>query len=229
MFTTLKTYLSSSPILVSPSEGELLTLYLAISDFATSAALVRERNRVQQPVYYCSRALRGAKERYPKMEKLILALVTTSRKLRPYFQAHTVEVLTEYPMKQILHKLETSRRLIKWAIELSEFDIRYKPRTAVKGQILADFIMEFILVQSMEATQLAPDLPIWRLSVNWAANTQGSDAGLILTSPDGIDTECSLGFGFQDSNNEAEYEAVIARLNLAHFMKAYQLEVSSDS
>ena len=78
-FTTLKTYLSSPPILVSPSEGELLTLYLVVSDFATSAALVRERDRVQQPVYYCSRALRGVEERYPKMEKLILVLVTTSR------------------------------------------------------------------------------------------------------------------------------------------------------
>ena len=77
------------------------------------------------------------------MEKLILALVTTSKKLRPYFQAHTVEVLTEYPMKQILHKPETSGRLMKWAIELSEFDIRDKPRTEVKGWIFADFIIEF--------------------------------------------------------------------------------------
>ena len=94
------------------------------------------------------------------MEKLILALVTTSRKLLPYFQAHIIEVPTEYPMKQILHKPETSGRLIKWAIELSKFDISYKPRTAVKGQILADFIMEFTPVESTEATQLAPDLPI---------------------------------------------------------------------
>ena len=166
----LKTYLSSSPILVSPSEGELLTLYLAVSDFATSAVLVRELDKVQQPVYYCSRALRGAEERYRKTEKLILALVTTSRKLRPYFQAHTVEVSTEYPMKQILHKPETSRRLIKWATELSEFDIRYKPRTVVKGKILEDFIMEFTPAHSTEATQLAPDLPIWRLFVDGAAN-----------------------------------------------------------
>ena len=58
VFTALKTFLSSSPILVSPSEGELLTLYLAVSHFSTSAALVREWDRVQQPVYYCSRALR---------------------------------------------------------------------------------------------------------------------------------------------------------------------------
>ena len=129
----LKTYLSSPPILVSPSEGVLLTLYLAVSDFSTSVVLVRDKDRVQQPVYYCSRALRGAKERYPKMEKLVLALVTVARKLRPYFQAYTIEISTKYPMKQVLHKPETSGRLMKWAIELSEFDIRYKSKTTIKG------------------------------------------------------------------------------------------------
>ena len=118
---------------------------------------------------------------------------------------------------------------MKWAIELSEFNIRYKPRTAVKGQILADFIIEFTPAQSTEAAQLAPDLPIWKLFVDGAANFQGSDAGLILTSPDGIDTEYALKFDFQASINEAEYEAVIAVLNLAYFMEADQLEVSSDS
>ena len=228
-FTSLKTYLSSSPILVSPSEGELLTLYLAVSNFSTSAALVRERDRVQQPVYYHSRALRGAEERYPKMEKPILALVTTARKLRPYFQAHTIEVPMEYPMKQILHKPKTSGRLIKWAIELSEFDIRYKPRTTIKGQVLAYFIMEFTPTKPTEATQLAPDLPIWRLSVDGASNAQGRGAGLILTSPDGINVKYALRFGFQASNNEAEYEAVIAGLNLTHSMEADQLKVCSDS
>ena len=131
-FSALKTYLSS-PILVSPSEEELLTLYLAVSDFSTSAVLVRDKDRVQHPVYYCSRALRGVEERHPRMEKLILALVTTVRKLRSNFQAQTVEVPTEYPMKQVLHKPETSGRLMKWAIELSEFDIRYKPKTTIKG------------------------------------------------------------------------------------------------
>ena len=225
----LKTYLSSPPVLVSPSEGELLTLYLAILDFSTSAALVRERDRVQQPVYYCSRALRGTEERYPKMEKLILALVITSRKLRPYFQAHTIKVPTEYSMKQILHKPETSGRLIKWAIKLSEFNIRYKPRTVIKGHILTDFIMEFTPAELTEATQLTLDLPIWRLSVDGAVNAQGSGASQILTSPDVIDVEYMLKFGFQASNNEAEYEAVIAGLNVAHTMEADQLEVSSDS
>ena len=83
-FSALKTYLSSPPILVSPFEGELLTLYLAVSDFSTSVVLIRDKDRVQHLVYYCSRALRGAEERYPRMEKLILALVTAARNLRPY-------------------------------------------------------------------------------------------------------------------------------------------------
>ena len=130
------------------------------------------------------------------MEKLVLALVTTARRLRPYFQAHTIEIPTEHLMKQILHKLETSGRLVKWAIEVSEFDIRYKSRTMIKGQVLADFIMEFTSIETIETTQLAPDLPIWRLSIDGAANAKGSGAGLILTFADGIDVEYALRFGF---------------------------------
>ena len=206
-FSALKTYLSSPPILVSPAEGELLTLYLAVSDFSTSAVLVRDKERVQHPVYYCSRALRGADERYPRMEKLILALVTAARKLRPYFQAHTIEVPTEYAMKQVLHKPETSGRLMKWAIELSEFDIRYRPKIAIKGQVLVNFVMEFASTKPDTDAQAATDLSAWKLSVDGASNAQGSGAGLILTSPEGIDIEYALGFGFRTSNNEAEYEA----------------------
>ena len=228
-FSALKTYLSSPPILVSPIEGELLTLYLVVSDFSTSAVLVRDKERVHHLVYYCSLALRGAEERYPRIEKLILELVTAARKIRPYFQAHTIKVPTEYPMKQVLHKPETSGRLMKWTIVLREFDIRYKPKTAIKGQVLADFIMEFTSDEPAENAQTMTDLPIWKLSVDGASNAQGSGAGLILTSPEGIDIEYALRFGFQTSNNEAEYEAVIAGLNLAHSLEVDQLEVCSDS
>ena len=118
---------------------------------------------------------------------------------------------------------------MKWAIELSEFYIRYKPRTAIKGKILADFIMDFTSAKSTETAQLASNLPIWRLSIDGAANAHGSGASLILTSPDGIDVEYALRFGFHASNNEAEYNAVIAGLNLAHSLEADQLEVCSDS
>ena len=153
------------------------------------------------------------------MEKLILALVTAAGKLRPYFQAHTIEVPTEYPMKQVLHKPEVSGRLMKWAKELREFDIRYKPKTAIKGQVLADFVMEFAPIELAEPARSEDDLPIWKLSVDGASNAQGSGAGLILTSPEGIDIEYALRFGFHASNNEAEYEAVVAGLNLAHSLE----------
>ena len=72
---------------------------------------------------------------------------------------------------------------MKWAIELSQFDIRCKPKTAIKGQILADFVMEFTSAELAKDTQKTPDLPIWKLSVDGAANAQGSGDGLILTSP----------------------------------------------
>ena len=78
---------------------------------------------------------------------------------------------------------------MKWAIELSEFGIKYKPKTAIKGQVLVDFVMEFTSAELVKATQLTSDLPIWRLSVDGVANAQGSGAGLILTSPDEIDIE----------------------------------------
>ena len=89
--------------------------------------------------------------------------------------------------------------------------------------------MEFTSTEPTQTAQLASDLPIWRLFVDGAANAQGSGAGLILTSPDGIDVECALRFEFKASNNEAEYETVIVGLNLAHSMEADQLEVCSDS
>ena len=78
---------------------------------------------------------------------------------------------------------------MKWAIELSEFDIRYKPKTAIKGQVLVDFVMEFTSAEPAKNTQTMTYLPIWRLSVDGAANAQGSEAGLILTSLEGIDIE----------------------------------------
>ena len=89
--------------------------------------------------------------------------------------------------------------------------------------------MEFTSAELAEDTQTTPDLPVWKLSIDRAANAQGSGARLILTSPEGIDIEYALKFGFRASNNEAESEAVIAGLNLAHSMEIDQLEVCSDS
>ena len=118
-FKELKAYIFS-PLLLSPSQpGEKLFLYLAVSPAAVIAALIREEERVQKPVYYTSRALRCAEERYPPMEKLAFALVSATRKLKPYFQAHTMIFLTDKPLRRAISNPEAVGRLALWAIELS--------------------------------------------------------------------------------------------------------------
>ena len=114
-----------------------------MSPHAVSLALIREEGKVQKLVYYTSRALRGAEGRYPLIEKLAFVLITTSRKLRHYFQVHVINVMTNHPLKKAMNKLEAAGRLIQWAVELSEFDIRYQPRNVIKAQALVDFIVEF--------------------------------------------------------------------------------------
>lgn len=85
-------------------------------------------------MYFFSRALQGPEINYPTLEKLLLALIYVARRLRRYFQAHQIEVLTNCPIKQILLKPETLGRLVKWSIELGEHDISYRPRTSIKEQ-----------------------------------------------------------------------------------------------
>ena len=122
-FDNLKAYLSSPPLLNPSKPGEELYLYLVVSQAAVIATLVREEDGSQRPVYFTSRALRGAEERYPQMEKLAFALITVARKLKPYFQAHTIVVLMDKPLKKAMSSPEAARRMALWAVELSEFDI----------------------------------------------------------------------------------------------------------
>ena len=107
-FQDLKVYLTTAPLLSPSIPGEELYLYLAVSPHTVSSALIREEGKVQKPVYYTSRALRGAKGRYPLMEKLAFALITASRKLRHYFQAHAIIVMTDHPLKKSMNKLEAA-------------------------------------------------------------------------------------------------------------------------
>ena len=142
-FEELKSYLSASPLLSPSQPGEELFLYLAVYLAIVSAALIREEEKVQKPVYYASQALRGAEERYSPMEKLTFILVMAVHKLKLYFQAHTVVVLIDRPLQRAMGNPDAARRLALWAIELSEFDIQYQPQIAIKGQVIADFIVEF--------------------------------------------------------------------------------------
>ncbi|CAA0825818.1 Unknown protein, partial [Striga hermonthica] len=142
-FDNIKEVLLRLPTLRKPLPDEPLYLYLGVSDVAVSAVLIRQDGLQQFPVYYVSKALHDAELRYPHMEKLAFALIIAARKLRPYFLEHSIIVFTTYPLRQVLHRPDTSGRMIKWAIELGQFDIQYRPRTAIKAQVLSDFIAEF--------------------------------------------------------------------------------------
>jgi len=90
-----------------------------------SAALIREENKIQFLVYYISQAFQGAEAQYPWIEKITFALVVASRKLRPYFQANPIVIMMDQPIKKAMNKPEATRRIVQWAIELSQFDIQY--------------------------------------------------------------------------------------------------------
>ncbi|KAL8135326.1 hypothetical protein AgCh_010115 [Apium graveolens] len=130
------------PVLTKPQPGEPLYLYLSAEAQAVGAALIREENRKQQLVYYISQVLKDAEIRYPRLEKFAFALVTTSRKLRHYFQGREIKVVTNQPLRKIIHKPDVSGRLVNWVVELSQFNLSFIPRTAIKAQALADFIIE---------------------------------------------------------------------------------------
>ncbi|GKU88722.1 hypothetical protein SLEP1_g2951 [Rubroshorea leprosula] len=224
-FDELKSYLSSPPLLTKAKDGEILYLYLGISDEAISPVLVREEAKQQKPIYYISSVLHGAELRYPIAEKASLAVVTSARKLRPYFQSYPIIILTDQPLRQILQKLECSRRLIKWAVELEEFEITFQQRYAIRAQALADFIVECTPGNSIPT--LEPN--DWTLYVDGASSSKGSGADALLIGPDGYRSEHALKFNFDATNNMAEYEALLLGLQLALELKLSAIQVYSDS
>uniref|UniRef100_A0A2N9FDC4 Uncharacterized protein n=1 Tax=Fagus sylvatica TaxID=28930 RepID=A0A2N9FDC4_FAGSY len=226
-FEELKVYLSSPPLLSPSKTGEELYLYLAVLSSAVSSALIREEERVQKLVYYTSRALKGAEERYSNMEKLAFALLIASRKLRPYFQAHSIVVLTDYPLRKAMNKPDAAGRLIQWSIEMSEFDIDYRPRTAIKAQALADFIAEF--THPWEEEGEPEQLEIWTANIDGSSTKEMGGAGIILVSPEKDKFEYAIQLRFRATNNEAEYEALLAGLKLSKKMGVKNLTIKSDS
>jgi hypothetical protein len=186
-FERLKTYLAAAPLLSTPVMGESLFIYLAVSEHAVSAAIVREDHSFQKPVYYTSKTLDGAESRYLPLEKLAFALVCSAKKLPHYFQAHTMVVLTEQPLKAVLRSADFSGRISKWGAQLGAYDINYRPRTAIKGQVLADFIAEFTPAEMgpmwVNHVSSIQHMEGWKLYIDGASNSRGSGLGVVLTAP----------------------------------------------
>ena len=177
---------------------------------------------------YNSQYLVNAKIRYLPLEKLVLALVHATRKLPYYFQTYTVYVLTEYPLQSLLKMSNFTGQIAKWGTRLDSFDIRYKPRRSVKGQVLADFIAEFSPKNDRKIICNIENRP-WKVFVDGASSAMGARAGIVIITLEGIRLEHSFRLGFKASNNEAEYKAFLAGLRTVLCLGAKDVEVYSDS
>ena len=140
---------------------------------------------------------------------MALTLRVAAKKLRPYFQVHPIIVLTNLPLRSTIHKPDMSGRMAQWAIELREFIIQYKPRLALKGQILADFLVEI----PQRETKL-DNSGWWTLNVDDTSQQTGVGLGLQLKAPTEEIIEQAMLLNFPASNNEVEYEAIITKIDL---------------
>ena len=221
----MKKYLPSPPLLSLSMPGEELYLYIAVSQVVVSAALVRDEGGSQWPVYFISTAFRGAEERYPRMEKLAFALITAARKLKPHFQAHTIVVLIDQPLKRAMSSPDAARRMALWATELSEFDVQYRLRTVVKGQIVADFIAE----HTQSEDKGAEGQRLWSIHTDGSLNQRSGGVGVVIQTLEGDKIECMIRLDFPTTNNEAKYEALVAGLDLVKAAGAENMIMHCDS
>ncbi|XP_074323201.1 uncharacterized protein LOC141660138 [Apium graveolens] len=224
------------PVLLKAKPGEPLSLYITAGPKAVSSALIREEGGTQSPIYYVSQVLKEAETRYPNLEKFALAFVHSSRKLRQYFQGREIRLVTDYQLRKIIHKLDASRRLVNWAIELSQFNIKFVPRMAIKVQALAEFVMKCTFPEQQPPAPSGPAYEdanpgpsSWKLYVEGSSTAERSGAGLILISPEGFTIQQAITFTFKATNNQAEYEALLSGLRLTKSLGVNKMVIYSDS
>ena len=224
----------------SPELDEVLFVYIDVAPYAVSLVLIRVDNCVQRPVYYMSKSLHKIEVRYLPLEKAILAVILGTRKLPHYFQAHTVVVLTQLPLKTILRSADYTGRIAKWGTILGDFDIKYMPRTSIKGQVLADLVAEFTepeieellsggnMDEKLIGTISQYCLPTWEVYVDGVSNQKGSGVGLILVSPEKVVIEKYLRLDFSATNNKAEYETLVEGMAMVQRMGGKSIRLFSD-
>ena len=214
-----------------PLPSTTLLLYLAASPTTVSAVLVEEnehKNKMKQfPIYFVSEALLGAKLNYSEFEKISYTVVMASRKLKHYFQAHRIKVLSAQPLEALFHNSEAIRRIRKWATELKEFVVDFEHRSAIKSQALADFIVDW--TPAAYDTIMQFEEPIWTVHCDGAWGMTGVVIAAILMPPKGPKLRYAARLEFLTTSNIAEYKVMLLGLQKLRMLGVRRCIVKSDS
>jgi hypothetical protein len=211
--------------------GENLLLYIAATTHVISSAIVIERGEeghafgVQRPVYFVSEVLSESMVRYLAVQKLLYAILITSRKLRHYFDEYKITMITDFPLADILHNQDTMGCISKWAVELGALSIDFKPRTA-KSQALVNFMAKW---RENQIPIPVDKLEHWTMYFDGSLKLDGGGAGVLFILPKGKQLKYVLQILWEVSNNEAEYEALLHGLRLAISLGIKRLLVYGDS
>jgi ribonuclease HI len=227
----LKAMLAHVPILTPPQNGEPLYLYVAATTQVVSAFIMVERTEeghslpIQRLVYYISEVLSETKARYLQIQKLLYAVVLARRKLRHYFEAQPVTVVSLFPLGEIICNPDVVGGIAKLSMELMGETLAYAPRKAIKSQILADFVAEWT---DTHLPLLQIQAESWALYFDGSVMKTGAGAGLLFISPLGEHMRYAVCLHFPASNNMAEYEALLCGLQIAIETSIKHLDVRGD-
>ncbi|CAN6565789.1 unnamed protein product [Malus baccata var. baccata] len=248
-FDSIKAYLTSPPVLVPPQRGKPLKLYISDSERSIGSLLAQNNEGgKEQVVYYLSRILTEVETRYSPVEKLCLALYFTTSKLRHYMLPCHVHIIAKMDVvKYMLSKPMLAGRIGKWILALSEFSFQYVPQRAVKGQAIADFLTEHQEPQSeipprsdvsgkedwvRQEIRRVTGLWItpWKLYFDGSHTQKAAGAGIVIINPQGVYHYYSFLLDYQENtNNRAEYEALIIGLEILMDLGATEVEIFGDS
>jgi hypothetical protein len=203
-FEEIKEYLSKPPVLVPPQQDKPLYVYLSVGDTSIASVVIQVHDGKERVVFYLNKRMLDVETRYPDIEKLCLCLFFTCTKLRHILlSAETIVICKSDVIKHMLSAPILKGWLGKWMFALSEFDIRYQPAKAIKGQALADLIAERI-----NTDIAALSVRAWAMYFDGSACGDGCGIGILLVSPWGATYSFSIKLPTACTNNLAEYEAV---------------------